>query len=72
MIKIMVEEHIRTWYAIEERNLIEGDYIDKDGHPSEELTESMMGKLYESYVDGEKVDVFDVHIIDGQYYVEED
>jgi len=72
MIKIMVEEHVRRWYSIFDGHLIEGDYIDKDGHPSKGLTESMMMKLYDSHVDGEKVDLFDVHIIEGESYAEED
>jgi|21_taG_2_1085346.scaffolds.fasta_scaffold02175_2 hypothetical protein len=63
VIKIMVEERTRTWYTINKKDLSEGDYIDEDGHPSQGLTESMMMKLYESCVDGEKNDLFDVHIL---------
>lgn len=63
-IKIMIEEHIRTWYTIKKEDLAEDEFIDKDGDLSDSLMEAIYSKSFEAA--GEKYHS-DIHIIqDGE------
>ncbi len=60
-IKIMVEEHIRTWYTLKKEDLSEGEYLDEDGDLSDGLREAIYSESFEAV--GEKYHS-DIHILD--------
>ena len=61
VIKIMVEEHIRTWYTLKTEDLAEDEFIDKDGVLSEGLRDAIYSESFKA--DGEKY-YSDIHIVE--------